>query len=401
MKQFLRKKEEKGITLIVLVITIIILLILAGVTIVAISGDNGILRNAGKAKEKTEQAEEDELRRLTALEAATHTEEYEYEDPSGAKIMIPAKCSVSQIEGEHTLADGLVIIDVNGNEWVWIEVPENVTANAMTDEEIRSALISYATKYRNTDYLDTWYEGCGLGKQEYTDRYSEMLQSIKVNGGFYIGRYEVGIENNYRNYGLDYTTEHPITEKPVIKANAYPYNYVTCTQAQKLSESLAPDKGTTSTLMFGIQWDLTCKFLETKGLSQEEIKGGDGIGSMNWGNYKNSSIIIARGKYNTAPEIISSKWLHTEQRTKNATMLLTTGASENTNKMNIYDFAGNVHEWTLEYSNNVDSPCIYRGGCYGDDGSINTSNMHGVYTNNDNRIYVGFRASLYYNGKHQ
>ena len=43
-----------GITLIALVITIIVLLILAGVTISALSGDNGILTNASKAKYATE-----------------------------------------------------------------------------------------------------------------------------------------------------------------------------------------------------------------------------------------------------------------------------------------------------------------------------------------------------------
>ena len=46
-------KPNKGITLIVLVITIIVLLILAGVTIAALSGPNGILSNANKAKEQT------------------------------------------------------------------------------------------------------------------------------------------------------------------------------------------------------------------------------------------------------------------------------------------------------------------------------------------------------------
>ena len=46
-------RESKGITLIALVITIIVLLILAGVTIAALSGPNGILSNADKAKEQT------------------------------------------------------------------------------------------------------------------------------------------------------------------------------------------------------------------------------------------------------------------------------------------------------------------------------------------------------------
>ena len=42
-------REQKGITLVALVITIIVLLILAGVTIAALSGPNGILSNAVKS----------------------------------------------------------------------------------------------------------------------------------------------------------------------------------------------------------------------------------------------------------------------------------------------------------------------------------------------------------------
>jgi len=41
-------KNNKGITLIALVVTIIILLILAGISIAMLTGDNGILTNAGK-----------------------------------------------------------------------------------------------------------------------------------------------------------------------------------------------------------------------------------------------------------------------------------------------------------------------------------------------------------------
>ena len=44
-------KRKNGITLVALVVTIVVLLILAGVTIAALSGDNGILQNAIRAKE--------------------------------------------------------------------------------------------------------------------------------------------------------------------------------------------------------------------------------------------------------------------------------------------------------------------------------------------------------------
>ena len=57
MEQKRMQKNSKGITLIALVITIIVLLILAGVTIAALTGDNGILNQAGNAKDKTTEAE--------------------------------------------------------------------------------------------------------------------------------------------------------------------------------------------------------------------------------------------------------------------------------------------------------------------------------------------------------
>lgn len=51
----LRTKEGKGITLIALVITIIVLLILSGVTIATLTGENGILTQANKAKTETDE----------------------------------------------------------------------------------------------------------------------------------------------------------------------------------------------------------------------------------------------------------------------------------------------------------------------------------------------------------
>lgn len=60
-------KNRKGITLIALVITIIVLLILAGVTIATLTGDNGILTQAGKAKEKNTQAEIAEKIKLAVM----------------------------------------------------------------------------------------------------------------------------------------------------------------------------------------------------------------------------------------------------------------------------------------------------------------------------------------------
>lgn len=61
-------KERKGITIIALIITIIVLLILAGVTIITLTGENGILTKATRAKEDTAKAELIEKAKVDIIE---------------------------------------------------------------------------------------------------------------------------------------------------------------------------------------------------------------------------------------------------------------------------------------------------------------------------------------------
>ena len=65
----MRKIKERGITLIALVITIVVLLILAGITIGAITGENGIINKTGQAKEEAEIANEKEIIDTSTVEA--------------------------------------------------------------------------------------------------------------------------------------------------------------------------------------------------------------------------------------------------------------------------------------------------------------------------------------------
>ena len=61
------KRNNNGITLIALVITIIVLIILAGVTIGAVMGENGIIENAKKAKQNMTNASGEENKQLQNL----------------------------------------------------------------------------------------------------------------------------------------------------------------------------------------------------------------------------------------------------------------------------------------------------------------------------------------------
>ena len=67
--KLIEKNNKKGITLIALVITIIVLLILAGVSISMLTGDNGLIKNAGKSKEQAEIDSEKEIIETSTVEA--------------------------------------------------------------------------------------------------------------------------------------------------------------------------------------------------------------------------------------------------------------------------------------------------------------------------------------------
>ena len=68
------EKKQRGITLIALIVTIVILLILAGITIMYTVGDNGILRAAQEAKNKTEDAIRNEQQSLIMKEMEVEVE---------------------------------------------------------------------------------------------------------------------------------------------------------------------------------------------------------------------------------------------------------------------------------------------------------------------------------------
>ena len=53
---------------------------------------------------------------------------------------------------------------------------------------------------------------------------------------------------------------------------------------------------------------------------------------------------------------------------KSGTKLLTTGASTGLAKQNIYNFAGNVYELTLEQTSYSNRHCAYRGGSFSTNG---------------------------------
>ena len=305
----------------------------------------------------------------------------------------------TQVKGT-TLKNGLTIQDSTGNQYVWVEVPkaERVYKTAgleikdFTDEEytaIEADLHTYTNDYRDgTSYKDEYYSDVGLTSDEYTNLKKTMLKSVYQNGGFYIGKYETGIENAPKTDGDENTAP---TEIPVIKQNAYPYNYVTCSQAQTLASGMVKSENYTSSLMFGVQWDLVLKYLETKGTAQADLKKD----SKNWGNYYDNLWEITNENSKYAPN--GSGWTSGARGKKelNTSILLSTGASETFSKQGIYDIAGNVSEWTLEYTSNSYYPCANRGGVYSNNGDVYPAADRDNGTTTFYGTIIGFRVSLF------
>ena len=398
-------KKNKGITLIALIITIIILLILVGVSLnLLIKGD--LFGSAEKAVEGTnakveeqqtavdelmgeldevekeieeQQRQQEEAEKQKNLPGTRVTENTKY-IRNGKTAWIPKGFTVSGIKSEQSIDDGLVIYDIPEgttvdwtnpdsvktayNQFVWI--PVEVTASDtetsiaafrrsvwQDNERVADNTQSSTSFPKNTSAWSNYVEPnatndtddkTGIAKQ-----IANLTKSIYKYGGFYIGRYEAGSET-------ERTSSSGVTTLG-IKQDMYPYNYVTwgdsmssigTTGAVYLSNSLynTNEYGATSMLCTGACWDSMLDFIKDSNHSVTD--------STTWGNYNNSETFeITRGSYAVYDTSnytlgsfnnVGSKY----SKTKDTTILLTTGATERNCSKNIYDVAGNCFEWTTE-----------------------------------------------------
>ena len=409
-------KTQKGITLIALVITIIVMLILVAVTIsMAING--GLFEKAGKATGDTRNAMDAEQQLadgriqiagkvyesiddyLAGKEAVLDYDKTKTNDDgtlkSNAKYESDGKTAIipkgfkiiEDTKGKKSIDAGLVIQDSAGNEFVWVPVTVEGTTDAEKEtnfEAIRKDGYyqgSLQTYVSNGDVTEPFAKGYtdGKGTEEAKD-YQEMRTSVIKNGGFYIGRYEAGVEGETPR-----TDKANGTSKMVVQRDKFPYNYVGWGSSMSnyednitnqghgalyLSKQMydGKDVGVTPTLCYSIQWDATLAFIGDENYNKD---------STSKGNHKNNDWTIDRETAKYAVEntstyklgdwtSISAEENKTKTKTASESILLTTGASEDFKTKNIYDLAGNVYEWTNEASS-TDSRLV-RGGSYGGPG---------------------------------
>ena len=426
-------KSKKGITLVALVVTIVVLLILAGVSINLVLGDNGIISKAQEGKTKSAEASENDLKGMNSLIDEMET----VLNGGNTEETVPYLPSSDFHYDTSTSVDtGLVIADSNGNEYVWVVVPKslynNTNYNSNNEKKpssstdyvnIEHCLQQYTAIYRNgTSYSDIyaadtanvgWFED----ETEYNNLKNSMLKSVYENGGFYVGRYEAGIDtikgenrtsDTEKNSDGKYTIEGMPT--PVTKADAYPYTWVTRTQAQNLANNVNSGSRTSS-LMFGVQWDLVLAFLskDTTKITSTDVLTKN---STTIGNYSDSAFQLRKtGKYalfsnyslsstwslaTTATEgyVDSGRNKLTQSSIANGT-LVTTGTSEQSKVMNIYDVAGNVYEWTLGGRTTPRPPFVRGGGYFNNTGSVVHASIRNGFSTEGSNFNFGFRVEIF------
>lgn len=341
----------------------------------------------------------------------------QYKDKNGDVALIPKGFKVSKTKGQDSIEKGLVIQDDQENSYVWIAVPKSIYTDAKytTDNDgnkvtsdtdyigIYNILSDYASEFRDTAYKDKWYaldgsnyitedaenltsaqkkltNGCGLSYTEYIDLRNNMLKSIYNNGGFWISQYEIGTN----------TSKADDPNKIIVsQKDMYTYNNVTCAEAQELSQKMKPEDGTSS-LLFGIQWDLTCKFISE---NSNKTKSQLTENSKTIGNYQDSEFEVKKGKYSVdnGANYMDVSGFYAKDSSSN--VLFTTGISEKNSALNIYDLAGNIEEMTLEQSNDENKKVTIRGGSYLDTNKNIMS--YDSILNSNSFSDIGFRVALY------
>lgn len=256
-----------------------------------------------------------------------------YTDSAGNKAVIPPGWTVSGVPKENIIwgkDKSLVIyripeqevIDIDWldsevleklkrtyNQIVWIPV-SLLEANATFDGEHFSEKFGRRNYMNDIESDDVFNKALGIETLQ-------QLKRVKKYGGYYISRYNIS----------------SLTEKPKSIKGVMPLVNINLYNAKNIASSFEYGETVESHLTFGAEYDSVLEwFIETKAKTFREIAQD----STECGNHVNTKNSPCR--------------------------LVETGSREEWCINNVYDFIGNVCEWTQE--RDKDSNYILRGGCY-------------------------------------
>ena len=387
-------KRERGITLIALVVTIVVLLILAGVSINALFGNNGIIEKAKEAQNKMDKATENDQKeineltnwldnqvngttgggttgeddnpsttpKISRLIGTVVDKNTKAEDAYGNKITIPKGFKVvahGTVAGSATytysgdnipaVQDGIVIENgTDGNQFVWVPVGtiknKNNTTNTIT-----------------------------LGRYEFDSNTGALKSNTPVQVASVENcTQEVTINTNYKelsvfragNSATDSTAQNATARnlKEFISTTLSNGGYYIARFEASGTASKITSKYNQKVLVDITQPNaakLAREMYEEVKENNELVYASDLVNSYAW-----DTAIVFIQTYSVKTDYAS----HNES---NTTKAFTATGKNNDKYCNIWDMSGNAYEWTTEYSTYAITsdfrPCVYRGGYYNAD----------------------------------
>ncbi len=376
MRKILKKmKDEKGSITSVVLVTVLFFIIILSTTLMISGTQRKSQLDSEITLKQVYQNQVDDAEKISkslVVVKAPIPDGYYYvggTDESGV-VISDNIADKDRYSGEENVGK-----DLEGNQWVWVPV-ENPSSlyttvtdgialsgdtGVKTTKYTNSAIISGQTRVKpgdtssfrepdlvlgsdGTSYDYANYATAGFSSltnmaENMKSDYEEMIASLEKYKGFYIGRYEL-------------TANGEKTGATQTNVNWYTL-YKNCT-------TLASGSKVKTRMIWGLQWDATCNWLDNSGFSITD--------SSTWGNYSNNTVYGHGSKQNT-------------------------GYSESWKANNIYDFAGNCFEFTQEAKST--SIRAGRGGYYGDNGSSSLASSRGSYFPTIASSYFGSRPTLY------
>ena len=418
--------KNKGVTLIALAVTIVVMLILAGVTISVLNGENGIVKQAQKAKEESKIKELKEKVRIdiagkrveningelrvsvlkeildkyfdnvpvetqitseTELKAKEEYGKYEmkisdidvgeityetsytiFKDVNGEQVPIPEGYIVSENSDENIVNKGLVISDSRGNEYVWISCTVDSSSN-----KLQYKRTEWGVEKDGTDNSRAIKDELTLKDIDVTYSKTDTDNGINEEISKEIVAQINAEKESIKKYGGYYIGRYEVgkdNKTAVIKAEQEPYVNIKWSKAYELAKGIGGGEGATTYLCSSYSWDTAINFIQnTTGKNY-----ATSIIGFN-GNWKSQEVKDSSGKV--------IKPVNTAQR-------LNTGLT--TALCNIYDMGGNVGEFTTELNPGTSETVVLRGGHNHDNPPAG-----GRWDNSSGSAssYSGFRATLF------
>lgn len=419
--------KNKGVTLIALAVTIVVMLILAGVTISVLNGENGIVKQAQKAKEESKIKELKEKVRIdiagkrveningelrvsvlkeildkyfdnvpvetqitseTELKAKEEYGKYEmkisdidvgeityetsytiFKDVNGEQVPIPEGYIVSENSDENIVNKGLVVSDSRGNEYVWISCTVDSSSN-----KLQYKRTEWGVEKDGTDNSRAIKDELTLKDIDVTYSKTDTDNGINEEISKEIVAQINAEKESIKKYGGYYIGRYEVgkdNKTAVIKAEQEPYVNIKWSKAYELAKGIGGGEGATTYLCSSYSWDTAINFIQnTTGKNY-----ATSIIGFN-GNWKSQEVKDSSGKV--------IKPVNTAQR-------LNTGLT--TALCNIYDMGGNVGEFTTELNPGTSETVVLRGDFY-HSGDVPAGYRWDASSGHASS-YSGFRATLF------